>query len=163
MTREADVFLIDGTESEQSAFADLISGSIGEGSVFHVGYGYYADGVEEKTAVLPPNWRSRALSTEIDAGLEIVSPRLEDLAVSKLMAWREKDIDWLRQIASFVESEAFAFSVSEIEPDSRNVFSSQEIDRRIVSAFGAFSAPISAKLRDLRNRRSNVAATVPRP
>ncbi len=34
--------------------ADLIDGSIGEGSRFHESYGYYAQGVAVDTAVLPP-------------------------------------------------------------------------------------------------------------
>jgi hypothetical protein len=33
--------------------ADLIDGSIGEGSPFHETYGYYAQGVGETTAILP--------------------------------------------------------------------------------------------------------------
>ena len=37
--------------------ADLIDGSIGEGSPFHELYGYYAQGVGEETATLPAGWR----------------------------------------------------------------------------------------------------------
>ena len=39
--------------------ADVIDGSIGEGSPFHATYGYYAQGVGEETAVLPAGWRER--------------------------------------------------------------------------------------------------------
>jgi len=39
--------------------ADLIDGSIGEGSPFHEIYGYYAQGVDETTAILPRGWRER--------------------------------------------------------------------------------------------------------
>ncbi len=39
--------------------ADLIDGSIGEASVFHETFGYYAQGVVEKTAILPNGWRER--------------------------------------------------------------------------------------------------------
>ena len=38
------------------ADADLIDGSIGEGSPFHQTFGYYAHGVAEETAVLPGGW-----------------------------------------------------------------------------------------------------------
>jgi hypothetical protein len=44
---EADVFTF-----RNSADADLIEGSIGEGSPFHQTFGYYADGVAEETAIL---------------------------------------------------------------------------------------------------------------
>src|SRR3990172_5187771 len=41
------------------AMADLIDGSIGEASMFHSTFGYYAQGVVETTAVLPAGWRRR--------------------------------------------------------------------------------------------------------
>ena len=40
--------------------ADLIDGSIGEASMFHETFGYYAQGVVERTAVLPDGWRELA-------------------------------------------------------------------------------------------------------
>jgi hypothetical protein len=45
---EADVFPKNRPER-----SDLIDGSIGEGSPFHETFGYYAQGVGEKTATLP--------------------------------------------------------------------------------------------------------------
>jgi hypothetical protein len=39
--------------------ADLIEGSIGEASMFHATFGYYAQGVSETTAILPGGWRDR--------------------------------------------------------------------------------------------------------
>src|SRR4051812_32481455 len=39
--------------------ADLIEGSIGELSPFHQTFGYYAQGVGEKTARLPQGWKER--------------------------------------------------------------------------------------------------------
>jgi hypothetical protein len=44
--------------------ADLIDGSIGEGSMFHGAFGYYAQGVVEETAVLPAGWRERLVPFE---------------------------------------------------------------------------------------------------
>jgi len=37
--------------------ADLIDGAIGELSMFHQTYGYYAHGVDDTTAVLPAGWQ----------------------------------------------------------------------------------------------------------
>lgn len=45
---EADLFSL-----RSPHHADLIDGSIGEGSPFHQTFGYYAHGVAEETAVLP--------------------------------------------------------------------------------------------------------------
>src|SRR5881296_4492829 len=51
---EADVFTL-----RNPADADLIDGSIGEGSPFHQTFGYYAHGVAAETAVLPAGWQER--------------------------------------------------------------------------------------------------------
>ena len=39
--------------------AELVDGCIGEGSFFHAEFGYYAQGVGPKTAVLPEGWQDR--------------------------------------------------------------------------------------------------------
>jgi hypothetical protein len=39
--------------------ADDVDGAIGEGSQFHSEWGYYAQGVEVSTAVLPVGWEDR--------------------------------------------------------------------------------------------------------
>lgn len=39
--------------------AELIEGSIGELSMFHETFGYYADGVDPATATLPEGWEQR--------------------------------------------------------------------------------------------------------
>jgi hypothetical protein len=48
MSMEADVF-----PKENPRAAILIDGAIGELSIFHQTFGYYAHGVDETTAVLP--------------------------------------------------------------------------------------------------------------
>jgi hypothetical protein len=53
---EADVFTF-----RDPADADLIDGSIGEGSPFHQTFGYYAHGVAEDTATLPAGWKDRLI------------------------------------------------------------------------------------------------------
>lgn len=89
---EADVFTF-----RSSADADLIDGSIGEGSPFHQTFGYYAHGVAEETAVLPVGWKTRLLTvqnmnTGNGCGLCL---EVHDLAVAKLVAGREKDVDFI--------------------------------------------------------------------
>jgi hypothetical protein len=89
---EADVFSLRNPED-----TELIDGSIGEGSPFHQTFGYYAHGVSQETAVLPSGWRERLVpvhnqNTGSGTGLCL---EIHDLAVSKLVAGREKDVDFL--------------------------------------------------------------------
>ena len=89
---EADVFTF-----RNPADADLIDGSIGEGSPFHQTFGYYAHGVAEETAILPAGWKDRLVTvrnanTGNGCGLCL---EVHDLAVAKLAAGREKDASFV--------------------------------------------------------------------
>ncbi len=78
--------------------ADLIEGSIGELSPFHETYGYYAQGVGERTAVLPSGWQDRLIPVPTSAGSGLcLEPH--DLVISKYVAGREKDRDYVRSAA----------------------------------------------------------------
>jgi hypothetical protein len=46
---EVDIVAFDDPDGQK---ADLIDGSIGEASMFHATFGYYAQGVSESTAIL---------------------------------------------------------------------------------------------------------------
>jgi hypothetical protein len=89
---EADVFTLRDPKD-----ADLIDGSIGEGSPFHETFGYYAQGVWLDTAVLPDGWIKRCVEIRNDNTRQVTARCLDphDLAVSKLVAGREKDLDFL--------------------------------------------------------------------
>ena len=95
VSAEADVFPLNHPEH-----SDLIDGSIGEGSPFHELYGYYAQGVDERTATLPRGWRDRLVSISNANTLGITGLCLEvhDLAVSKYVAGREKDLEFTREL-----------------------------------------------------------------
>lgn len=73
--------------------SDLIDGAIGELSDFHHQYGYYAHGVDERTATLPTGWEDRLVpvSNENTGGATGWCLEVHDLAVSKLVAGRERD------------------------------------------------------------------------
>jgi len=78
--------------------ADLIEGSIGELSPFHETYGYYAQGVGERTAVLPAGWESRLVPVPTPVGTGLcLEPH--DLVISKYVAGREKDRDYVIAVA----------------------------------------------------------------
>jgi hypothetical protein len=53
---EADIAVLDDKDGRM---ADLIDGSIGEASMFQETHGYYAQGVEPGTAILPEGWQRR--------------------------------------------------------------------------------------------------------
>jgi hypothetical protein len=76
--------------------ADLIAGSIGEASMFHETFGYYADGVTETTAVLPRGWRERLIPFETPATGGAIAHCLEphDLWIAKAIAHRAKDLEF---------------------------------------------------------------------
>lgn len=79
--------------------ADLIDGSVGEGSPFHAAYGYYAQGVGPETAVLPAGWQERLVPVHNanTRGATGWCVEIHDLAVAKAVAGREKDLEFLRQ------------------------------------------------------------------
>jgi hypothetical protein len=88
---EADIAAMKG--DRDGAKADLIDGSIGEASMFHATFGYYAQGVVETTAILPAGWRKRLVRFETPGTRGVVAWCLEphDLWVSKAIAGRPKD------------------------------------------------------------------------
>ena len=98
-------------EIHQSAEVDLIAkrtadrtkwlNAIGADSPFHETYGYYADPVDEATAILPKGWHGRLVNlpegdTEGVRGL-CLDPH--DLAISKYAARRPKDLAFTRELA----------------------------------------------------------------
>ena len=96
VSMEADVFPRNHPERW-----NVIDGSIGELSPFHETFGYYAQGVEETTAVLPAGWKERLIpvrnaNTRGATGLCL---EIHDLLISKYVAGREKDRRFARAAA----------------------------------------------------------------
>ena len=75
--------------------------AIGADSPFHESFGYYADPVDEKTAVLPRGWQGRLINLpEGDTeGVRGLCLEPHDLAISKYFARRDKDIAFTRELA----------------------------------------------------------------
>jgi hypothetical protein len=95
---EVDVAALRG--DADGRMADLIDGSIGEASMFHATFGYYAQGVVETTAVLPGGWRERLVRFESAGTNGVVAWCLElhDLWLSKAIAGRPKDLEFCRAL-----------------------------------------------------------------
>jgi hypothetical protein len=89
---EADLFSL-----QEPQAASLIDGTIGEMSPFHQTFGYYAHGVGPETATLPDGWRERLtpIHSPSTGGVTGLCLDPHDLAVAKLAAGRNKDMDYL--------------------------------------------------------------------
>ncbi len=89
VSREADVCPLHAPEK-----ADLISGAIGEVSLFDSTFGYYAHGLPPESCPLPAGWPERLIPFQNNntRGVKALCLHPLDLACSKLVAGREKDI-----------------------------------------------------------------------
>jgi len=103
--------------------ADLIDGCIGELSPFHETFGYYAHGVGPETAPLPRNWRRRAVEwkSDLTGGARAICPGPADLALSKLVAGREKDMVFVRAMLEhgWIKREDLVALLDELSPEQR--------------------------------------------
>jgi hypothetical protein len=113
VSQEADLY-----PPDDPGKADLIDGSIGELSPFHEQFGYYAHGVGPETAVLPKDWRRRSIKIQNanTGGIAGICPHPADLAASKLVAGRERDLDYVRALLKYglVTAEQIQSSISEL-------------------------------------------------
>lgn len=90
VSRELDLYPAMAPEK-----AELIDGAIGALSQFDETFGYYADGVGPRTAVMPADWMDHAALHYIGK-LTAICPDLHDLALSKAVAARDKDAGFVR-------------------------------------------------------------------
>ena len=74
---------------------------IGLDSPFHETFGYYADPVDERTAILPEGWRNRLVRLPPGNTNGVVGLCLDphDLAIAKYAVRREKDVLFTRELA----------------------------------------------------------------
>jgi hypothetical protein len=77
---------------------EVIDVHLGELSPFHEAYGFYVHGLSIDAAVLPIGWQRRAIAVRNDNTRRSTGWCVEahDLAVSKLVAFRDKDRDFVR-------------------------------------------------------------------
>jgi hypothetical protein len=90
---EADIAPVNAVD-----MVDVIDAHLGELSPFHDAYGFYVHGVSIDAAVLPNGWRRRAIAVRNDNTRNNTGWCLEahDLALSKLVAFRDKDREFVR-------------------------------------------------------------------
>ncbi|HSM61678.1 MAG TPA: DUF6036 family nucleotidyltransferase [Longimicrobiales bacterium] len=116
--------------------ADTIDGSIGEASMFHSTFGYYAQGVEESTAVLPDGWRDRLVPFETPStgGVTALCLEVHDLWISKAIAGRPKDVEFCRALVDrgLVDVDVLKRRLAEVPELDLQV--REAVERRIAAA-----------------------------
>lgn len=77
---------------------EAIDGALGELSQFHATHGFYVHGLSIEAAKLPKSWEKRLVLVqgEMTGGKAGLCLEGHDLAASKLAAFREKDVDFVR-------------------------------------------------------------------
>jgi len=97
LTRSIEV---DAYPKNKPETVDKIDGALGENSPFHHTHGFYVHGVSIETASLPEGWKDRTKKVQDYMDQNKIGWCIEahDLAASKLMAYREKDIRFVRTL-----------------------------------------------------------------
>ena len=95
MSAEVDLFA-----PRQPDATELLN-EIGVDSPFHVTHGFYADPVDEGTAVLPKGWKGRLVNLPAGdtGGVRGLCLEPHDLAISKYVASRDKDRIFTQELA----------------------------------------------------------------
>ncbi len=91
---------VDVSPKNRPEAVDRIDGALGENSQFHKTHGFYVHGVPIETATLPKGWEQRTNKVQDYMDEQNIGHCIEahDLAVSKLMAFREKDTEFVRRL-----------------------------------------------------------------
>jgi hypothetical protein len=94
---EADLAPYNDPDGEKSL---MVEGSLGQGSQFHATFGYYADGVDFRTAIAPTGWQERLVPFATPGCGDGRGWCLErhDLAAAKLAAGRQKDYEFVEAL-----------------------------------------------------------------
>jgi uncharacterized nucleotidyltransferase DUF6036 len=97
LSMEADVYPRAAPEK-----AERIDGALGDGSMFHAQYGYYAHGVGPTTARAPAGWIDRLVPVAIpprpgaNRATVALCMEVHDLVLAKLAAGRDRDWEFAR-------------------------------------------------------------------
>lgn len=122
MSMEADIAFLDDPDRGK---ADLVEGAIGELSTFHSENGYYAEGVDVSTAILPIGWRDRVTTWSVSSSAPATPWFLEkhDLAVAKLMAGRPKDLEFVGSLLDLTKLSLRLLGerLADMEPSAHSV------------------------------------------
>ena len=112
VSMEADIFPLKAPQK-----TDLISGSIGEITLFQSTFGYYAHGLPPEACPLPEGWDTRLHSIKSENTRGVLGLCLDplDLAASKLVAGRDKDISFVGELLSYglIDRDALVYRIAQ--------------------------------------------------
>lgn len=92
---------VDVQPKNRPANADLVDGALGELSDFHRAFGFYVHGLSLESATLPCGWKERVVRVQDPIGTRGhtgLCLEVHDLAASKLVAYRDKDRDFVQAL-----------------------------------------------------------------
>lgn len=119
VTMSTEVDIAPMRDAGAQELSDRLSFVAGELSEFHDENGFYIEGVEKQTAILPPDWDYRLVmvrgeETDNATGL-CLDPH--DLCAAKLMAHRPKDFEFVRALidARLINPDLLAERVASID------------------------------------------------
>ena len=154
VSREADV-----CPMRDPSKVDLISGAIGEVSLFDSTFGYYAHGLPPESCPLPKGWESRLvpLRNSNTRGVTALCLAPLDLAGSKLVAGRDKDKEFVTEMLrhNLITEGALNGQIA--------LFESAEQRQRALQTFKIVRARLAAEARQREKERQAVAAAVESP
>ncbi len=118
---EADIYPLHAPAS-----SDLIDGAMGDGSQFHLAFGYYAHGVGPETAKAPNGWRDRLVRCEIPPRVASTRTTIawcleaHDLVLSKCVRGEERDWEYAAEAlkAGIVHFDTLLALVPDLPVDS---------------------------------------------
>ena len=92
----------DGTEEYE--VSEILSGNLGEGTMFHDRYNYYVDGIHVENLILPTKWYERTYLETIEfqdecgqcVAVRFLAPA--DAVAAKIKAGRRKDIIFIQEL-----------------------------------------------------------------
>jgi hypothetical protein len=138
-------FLIIGGKGETRA---EINKKFGVFSNFQLEKGFYADALGLATVILPTNWQERLQSLKDETGETIgLVAEIHDIAVSKLIAGREKDFQLLKELFTreFIKIDIFIERVLLIKDMPQNAV----LVTRLKSLEKLLSRNLAMKIREL--------------
>ncbi len=152
VSQELDLLPFDDPDERK---ADLISGTLGEGSPFHDTFHVFADGVSRSTSRLPRGWEDRLIPvmTVETRGVTAYCLEPHDLLIAKYLANREKDRRFCCAIvkAGLVQQQTLEQRLGETECASEEaelVLGAIQADfgpRKVSDFLGGVSPPKKAK------------------
>ena len=152
---ECDFLLVKGKSETRTE----INKKLGVFSHFQIEKGFYADALGIATVILPTNWQERLQPFKDENGETIaLVAEIHDIAVSKLIAGREKDYLFLKELflREFIEIDVFIERVLLVKEMPQSSILAERLENLEKFLEKDLSAKINELLKVLINHRSKL-------